>query len=361
MPVGIVVVIHKLVDSSCPSRFLTLVLVFLVGIMIELVFYVLRSTFQIASFVKSNGEARVAFEDEFGAAEDKEVSCEAQQGQSEMKRKLFGSCRNNMGNEPILALPKGSDNFVMMRGARVETSKAKNVSTEMLLGLNQQMEKRDGGGLYFLDRIWTLMVGDVRTLIIKETHVTKYFVRPRTDGQSEHTIWTLNDMLRACERDLVVVGMLIFCKMSFTTIIVTNRVCDVFRLEALYGRKCRSPMLWSLIRLELVLETTDKVVLIKEKLKAERDRQKSYADKRRKPLEFEVGDRVLLKVSPWVHFDYRLRLRFPEELSSVHDTFHVKKCLADAILHVPLDEIKVDKTLRFIKEPVEIMDLEIRS
>ncbi|GJW72778.1 hypothetical protein Tco_0132148 [Tanacetum coccineum] len=57
--------------------------------------------------------------DEFGAAEEREVSCEAQQGRSGVKRKLFGSCRNNMGNEPILALPKGSDNFVVMRGARV--------------------------------------------------------------------------------------------------------------------------------------------------------------------------------------------------------------------------------------------------
>ncbi|GJY13799.1 hypothetical protein Tco_0383108, partial [Tanacetum coccineum] len=118
--------------------------------------------------------------------------------------------------------------------------------------------------------------------------------------------------------------------------------------------------------------TTDKVVLIKEKLKAARDRQKSYADKRRKPLEFEVGDRVLLKVSPWkgvVRFRKKgklapryvgpfeilkriglvaYRLRLPEELSSVHDTFHVsnlKKCLADTSLHVSLDEIKVDNNV----------------
>ncbi|GKE81073.1 putative reverse transcriptase domain-containing protein, partial [Tanacetum coccineum] len=75
--------------------------------------------------------------------------------------------------------------------------------------------------------------------------------------------------------------------------------------EALYGRRCRSPILWaeigesSLIGPELIQETTDKVVLIKEKLKAARDRQKSYADNRRKPLEFEIGDRVMLKVSPW--------------------------------------------------------------
>ncbi|GKC31538.1 hypothetical protein Tco_1038832 [Tanacetum coccineum] len=133
---------------------------------------------------------------------------------------------------------------------------------------------------------------------------------------------------------------------------------------------------------------TDKVVVIKEKLKAARDRQKSYADNRRKPLEFEVGDRVMLKVSPWkgvVYFGKKgklapryvgpfeilemigpvaYRLRLSEELSGVHDTFHVsnlKKCLADASLHVPLDEFKVDKTLRFDKEPIEIIDREIKS
>ncbi|GJR95381.1 hypothetical protein Tco_0267555 [Tanacetum coccineum] len=81
----------------------------------------------------------------------------------------------------------------------------------------------------------------------------------------------------------------------------------------------------SLSGLELVQETTDKVVLVKEKPKAARDHQKSYVDFRSKPLEFEVEDHVLLRVSPW--------LRLPEELNSVHETFHVsnlKKCLADA-------------------------------
>ncbi|GJX78546.1 putative reverse transcriptase domain-containing protein [Tanacetum coccineum] len=164
--------------------------------------------------------------------------------------------------------------------------------------------------------------------------------------------------------------------------------------EALYGRKCRSPILWaeigesSLIGPELFQETTDKVVLIKEKLKAARDRQKRYADNKRKPLEFEVGDQLMLKVSPWkgvIYFGKKgklapryvgpfeileriglvaYRLRLPEELSGVHDTFHVlnlKKCLADASLHVPLGEIKVDKTLRFVEEHVEIMDHEVKS
>ncbi|GKF03391.1 putative reverse transcriptase domain-containing protein, partial [Tanacetum coccineum] len=83
----------------------------------------------------------------------------------------------------------------------------------------------------------------------------------------------------------------------------SNIRCAPF--EALYGRKCRPPVLWAnigesrLIGSDLVQETIDKVVLIKEKLKAARDRQKSYTDNRHKPLEFEVGDQVLLKVSPW--------------------------------------------------------------
>ncbi|GKG21632.1 putative reverse transcriptase domain-containing protein, partial [Tanacetum coccineum] len=75
--------------------------------------------------------------------------------------------------------------------------------------------------------------------------------------------------------------------------------------KALYGRKCRSPIMWAevgegqLIGLELVQETTEKISHIKDRLKAARDYQKSYADKRRKPLEFSIGDYVLLKVSPW--------------------------------------------------------------
>ncbi|GJT36963.1 putative reverse transcriptase domain-containing protein [Tanacetum coccineum] len=130
-----------------------------------------------------------------------------------------------------------------------------------------------------------------------------------------------------------------------------------------------SPVLWAeigesrLIGPELVQETTDKIILIKEKLKSARDRQKSYDDNRRKPLEFEVRDRVLLKVSPWkgvIHFGKKGKFA----PSSIHDTFHMsnlKKCLADKNLHVPLDEIKIDKTLRFVEEPVEIMDRKVKS
>nr|GEX21254.1 putative reverse transcriptase domain-containing protein [Tanacetum cinerariifolium] len=125
--------------------------------------------------------------------------------------------------------------------------------------------------------------------------------------------------------------------------------------ESLYERKCRSPVLWaeigksSLIGPELVQETTDKVVLIKEKLKAKSKLAPRYVGP------FETFERI----GPVAY-----RLRLPKKLSEVHDTFHVsnlKKCLADANLHVPLDEIKFDKTLHFVKEPVEVMDREVMT
>ncbi|GKB99723.1 hypothetical protein Tco_0985860 [Tanacetum coccineum] len=137
--------------------------------------------------------------------------------------------------------------------------------------------------------------------------------------------------------------------------------------EALYRRKFRSPVLWaeiresSLIGPELVLEMTDKVVLIKEKLKVARDRQKSYADKRRKPLGFEVGDRVLLKVSPRKGV---VRFGKKNKLAPIYvGPFEILKRigLVAYSLHVPLDEIKVDKTPRFVKEPIKIMDREIKK
>ncbi|GKC17646.1 hypothetical protein Tco_1014428 [Tanacetum coccineum] len=139
---------------------------------------------------------------------------------------------------------------------------------------------------------------------------------------------------------------------------------------------------------KLVQATTKKISQIKDRLKAERDHQKSFANKRRKPLEFSVGDYVLLKVSHWkgvVRFRKKgklaprfigpfeiiekvgpvaYRLDLPEELDSVHDTFHVsnlKKCLANPTLQVPLDEIRVDDKLNFVEEPLEILEREFKK
>ncbi|GJX96717.1 putative reverse transcriptase domain-containing protein [Tanacetum coccineum] len=145
--------------------------------------------------------------------------------------------------------------------------------------------------------------------------------------------------------------------------------------EALYGQKCRSPVCWAevgeaqLTGPKLIQETTEKIVLIKQRMQAAHDRQKSYADRKRKLMEFEVGDRVMLKVSPWkgvIQFGKQgklnpryvgpfkvlakvgkvaYRLELPQELSRVHHTFHVsnlKKCYADEPLVMPLEGIHVD-------------------
>ncbi|GJS39526.1 putative reverse transcriptase domain-containing protein [Tanacetum coccineum] len=210
---------------------------------------------------------------------------------------------------------------------------------------------------------------------------------PQTDGQSERTIQTLEDMLRAYVLDFRGSWDVHLPLVEFSYNISYHSSVRCAPFEALYGRKCRSPILWAevgegqLIGPELVQETTEKISQIKDSLKAARDRQKSYADKRRKPLEFSVGDYVLLKMSPWkgvVCFGKKgnlaprfvgpfkiiekvgpvaYRLDLPEEFNGVHDTFHMsnlKKCLADPTLQVPLDEIRVDAKLNFVEEHVEI-------
>ncbi|KAI3814081.1 hypothetical protein L1987_18826 [Smallanthus sonchifolius] len=164
--------------------------------------------------------------------------------------------------------------------------------------------------------------------------------------------------------------------------------------EALYGRKCRSPICWNEIGEaqitgpELIQETSDKILQIRDNIRVARSRQKSYADKRRKPLEFQVGDLVLLKVSPWkgvIRFGKKVKLahryvgpfkilerigkvayklELPPALNNVHPTFHVsnlKKCLADENLHIPLDDVRIDETMHFVEKPVEIMDREIKQ
>ncbi|GKD38666.1 putative reverse transcriptase domain-containing protein [Tanacetum coccineum] len=140
--------------------------------------------------------------------------------------------------------------------------------------------------------------------------------------------------------------------------------------EALYGQKCRLPICWA-----------------EKRIQAARDRQKSYTDKRRNPLEFEIGDKVMLKVSPWkgvIRFGKRgklnpcyirpfkilakvgkvaYRLELTEKLSRVYSTFYIsnlKKCFSDEPLAIPLDEIQIDDKLNFIEEPVKIIDREVK-
>ncbi|GJX37575.1 putative reverse transcriptase domain-containing protein [Tanacetum coccineum] len=155
---------------------------------------------------------------------------------------------------------------------------------------------------------------------------------PEMDSQSERMIQTMEDMLRACvidfgsswDRHLPLV------EFSYNNSYYASINAALF--EALYGWKCRS--------------------LNQESLVNHPKSSKSYADVRRKPLEFEVGDMVMLK------------LELPDELCRIQNTFHVsnlKKCLADENLIIPLEEIKLDDKLHFFKEPVEIMDQEVKQ
>ncbi|GKC41409.1 putative reverse transcriptase domain-containing protein [Tanacetum coccineum] len=214
---------------------------------------------------------------------------------------------------------------------------------------------------------------------------------PETDGQSERTIQTLEDMLRACVLDF---GKnwdrhLPLVEFSYNNSYHTSIKAAPF--EALYGRKCRSPVCWAevgdaqLTGPAIIHETTEKIVQIKSRIQAARDRQKSYANIRRKPMVFQVGDKVMLKVSPWkgvVRFGKRgklnpryvgpfkviervgtvaYKLELPQQLSRVHNTFHVsnlKKCLSDESLVIPLEELCVDDKLHFVEEPFPSLRLD---
>ncbi|GJS30018.1 putative reverse transcriptase domain-containing protein [Tanacetum coccineum] len=176
---------------------------------------------------------------------------------------------------------------------------------------------RDGR---FTSRFWQSMQEALGTRLDMSTAY-----HPQTDGQSERTIQTLEDMLRACVLEFG-----------------GNWDVHLSLAEVAEGQ---------LIGHKLVHETTEKISQIKNRLKVAQDHQKSYADKMRKPLEFRIGPVA-----------YRLRL--PKELNGVHDTFHVsnlKKCLADPTRQVPLDEIQVDAKLNFVEEAVEIFEREFKK
>nr|GEU92421.1 retrotransposon protein, putative, Ty3-gypsy subclass [Tanacetum cinerariifolium] len=216
---------------------------------------------------------------------------------------------------------------------------------------------------------------------------------PETDGQSERTIQTLEDMLRACAIDFGKgwVNHLSLVEFSYNNSYHVSIKAAPF--EALYGRKCRSPICWTevgeaqLLGPELIQEKTEKIIQIRQRMQASRDRQKSYADLKRKVMEFQIGDMVMLKISPWKGVvrigkwrklnpryvgpfkvldkveTVAYKLELPQELSRVHNTFHVsnlKKCHADEPLDVPLDGLHVDDKLHFVEEPVEIVDREVK-
>nr|GEV42378.1 putative reverse transcriptase domain-containing protein [Tanacetum cinerariifolium] len=258
-----------------------------------------------------------------------------------------------------------------IRNAQSEAMKKKNVKAENLGRLIKQIfEIRLDGTEYhdkqivcrhgvpmsmisdrdtkFTSRFWRSLQGSLGTQLDMSTAY-----HPETDGQSERTIQTLEDMLRACVIDFGCSWDRHFPLVEFSYNNSYHACIKAAPFEALYGRKCRSPVCWS--------EVGDSQL---------------------------TGDKVMLKVSPWkgvIRFGKReklspryigpfkilerigsvvYKLELPRELQGVHDTFHVsnlKKCLSDESLIIPLDEIQLDEKLHFIEEPVEIISREVKK
>ncbi|GKD86614.1 putative reverse transcriptase domain-containing protein [Tanacetum coccineum] len=278
----------------------------------------------------------------------------------------------------------------------------------------ERLEPRADGTLCLNKQSWLPCYGDLRALIMHESHKSKYYVHSGSDKmvkaehqkpsgllvQPEIPQWKWDNITMdfvtklprtSSGHDTIWEGHLPLIKFSYNNSYHANIKAVPF--EALYGRKCRSPVCWAeagdaqLTGPGLIHETTEKIIKIKQRIQVARDRQKSYADVRRKPLEFQVGDRVMLKVSPWKGVirlgkwgklnpryigpfkvlakvgTVAYRLELPQQLSSVHSIFHVsnlKKCLSDEQLAIPLDEIHIDDKLYFVEVLAEIMYREVK-
>ena len=232
------------------------------------------------------------------------------------------------------------------------------------------------------------------TLGTKLNFSTTY--HPQTDGQSERTIQTLEDMLRTCILDFGGSWGQYMALVEFAYNNSYHSSIQMAPYEALYGRKCRSPIFWDEVGERRVLDPVavpwiedayEKVKVIRQRLQTAQSRQKSSADNRRKDLEFEVGDKVFLKVTPLrsltagkgkkLHPRYvgpfkilqrvgnvAYRLELPTSLSRVHDVFHVsmlKKYHPDPTHILKPEEIDIDESLTYEKRPVQILDRKVKE
>nr|GEV17707.1 putative reverse transcriptase domain-containing protein [Tanacetum cinerariifolium] len=315
--------------------------------------------------------------------------------------------------------------------AQGEASKDLKAPAEWLRGLERHFEKRDDGGIYFTNRVWIPSIGGIRKLIIDEAHTSRYSVHPGVNKM----YYDLRDLYwwPGMKRDIVVyVSKCLTCSKikaehqkpsgllqqpeitkwkweKITMDFVTKLPKSSSRHDAIWvlvDRWTKSAHFLP-IREDYKTEKLARIYINKivvrhgvlvsfildrdgrfERLKTARSRQKSYANKRCKPLDFKVGDRVLLKVSPWkgiVQFGKKgkltpryvrpfkivecvrrvaYRLKLPQELSCIYDTFHVsnlKKCLTESDAQVPLEEIKIDESLCFVEEPIEIVERDVKK
>ncbi|GJX41141.1 putative reverse transcriptase domain-containing protein [Tanacetum coccineum] len=292
-----------------------------------------------------------------------------------------------------LVMTTGLDLPKKILNAQTEVRKPENIKNEDVGGHEEAKLPKSSQGY---DTIWVIVDRLTKSAIfipMRETNPMDKLARMYLKEVVTMTIQTLEDMLRACVIDFGKgwVNHLPLVEFSYNNRYHASIKAAPF--EALYGQKCHSPVCWAEVgevqptAPEIVQETTEKIIQIKQRIQAAHDRQKSYTDLKRKPMEFQVGDKVMLKVSPWkgvIRFGKRgklnpryvgpfkvlekvgsvaYKLELPKELSRVHNTFHVsnlKKCYADEPLVVPLDVLFLDDKLQFLEEPVEIMDHEVK-
>ncbi|GJT83248.1 putative reverse transcriptase domain-containing protein [Tanacetum coccineum] len=266
--------------------------------------------------------------------------------------------------------------------AQSEARKEENFINKDLHGMINKLEPRADGTLCLNNRSWIPCFGDLRALIMHESHKSKYSIHPGSDKMYQD----LKKLYWWPNMKAEIATYVIIDRLTKSAHFLPMREDDTLeKLSRQYLKEVVSRH--GLTSLEIIHETTEKIVQIKSRIQASRNLQKIYADVRRKPLEFQIGDKVMLKVSPWkgvIRFGKRgklnpryirpfkiiakvgtvvYHLELPEQLSRVHSTFHVlnlKTCMADEPLAIPLDEIQIDDKLYFIEELVDIMDREVK-
>ncbi|GJR80862.1 putative reverse transcriptase domain-containing protein [Tanacetum coccineum] len=282
--------------------------------------------------------------------------------------------------------------------SQIEAQKPKNLVNEDVGGMirkdipREKLEPRADGTLCLHGRSWLPCYGDLRSVIMHESHKSKYSIHPGSEKMYQDMkklywwpnmkadITTYVSKCLTCARVkaehqrpsglenylLDKLARLYLNRIVARHGIPASIICDRDGIFTSNFWKSFQKALGTdaevgeaqLTGPELIQETTEKIVLIKQRMQAAQDRQKSYADQKQKPMEFKVGFRVILKVLAKVR-KVAYRLELPQELSRVHHTFHVsnlKKCYADEPLVMPLEGIHVDDKLQFVEEPVEIME-----
>ncbi|GJX57467.1 putative reverse transcriptase domain-containing protein [Tanacetum coccineum] len=300
--------------------------------------------------------------------------------------------------------------------AQTEAQKPENLKNEDVRGMikkdipKEKLEPRTDGTLCLNGRSWLPCYGDLRTVIMRESYKLKYSIHPGSDKMYQDMkklYWWPNmkaniaTYVRKCltyvrvkaERQMPLgydTIWVIVDRLTKSAIFIPIRETDPMeKLARMYLKEVVTrhgipiSIIYNSPVPEIVQETTKKGIQIKPRMQAAHDRQKSYANLKRKLMDFQVGDRVMLKISPWkrvVRFGkwgklnliyvepfkvmekvrfITYKLEFPQELSRVHNTFHVsnlKKCYSDEPLAVPLEGLHIDDKLQFVEEPIEIME-----